>query len=329
MVVATRQGSLGSERQGCNSAFRLAEKRRRKELDSDQMQDGDLCVVTDERCVAYAAAGHPERPSRVSGVLAGLRAQRALTVRWQEPKPVGEETVLRAHTPGHVHHLLSYTADFDADTPWLPEIGGHAWRAVGGALGAMHAALRGERGFSVMRPPGHHATRGRAMGFCYLNNVAIAALEALALGVERVAVFDFDVHHGNGTEAILLSRAGTATYSVHQYPCYPGTGLEDLAPHARNYPVAPMTARQEYRRVLAGALQDLSRFQPQLVAVSAGFDAYAKDPIAQEELEVEDFYWLGGRIRELEAPSFSVLEGGYSEELPELVLAYLRGWCGQ
>ena len=167
------------------------------------------------------------------------------------------------------------------------------------------------------------------MGFCYLNNVAIAALEALATGVKRVAVYDFDVHHGNGTEAILLNQPGAAFFSVHQYPCYPGTGRQNVGDNCFNYPVAPQTSRGEYRHVLASALEHLQSFKPGLVGVSAGFDAYARDPLAQETLEAEDYFWLGQSLRQLGVPVFSLLEGGYSKDLPELVLAYLKGLEGK
>jgi acetoin utilization deacetylase AcuC-like enzyme len=176
-----------------------------------------------------------------------------------------------------------------------------------------------------MRPPGHHALRDRAMGFCYLNNIAIAVLEALATGSKRVAVFDFDVHHGNGTEAILLDRPGCAFFSIHQFPCFPGTGAVNVGTNCFNYPVAPDAPRETYRATLARALDDLNSFQPDLVAVSAGFDAYARDPLADGTLLAEDFHWLGRSLRGLGAPLFSLLEGGYSRDLPELIFAYLKG----
>src|SRR5208283_2640157 len=161
-------------------------------------------------------------------------------------------------------------------------------------------------------------------GFCYLNNIAIAALEAAATGAKRVAVFDFDVHHGNGTEAILLNRSGVAFFSIHLYPFYPGTGAANVGNNCFNYPVTPGTPRAAYRTVLERALDDLKNYRPDLVAVSAGFDAYARDPLGEGTLEVDDFHWLGRSLRALGTPMFSLLEGGYSQDLPELVLAYLE-----
>ena len=281
-------------------------------------------IITDERCIEYSKSFHPERPERISKTLKHLRSQTELPVEWAKPLMVTDETILRAHTP-ELLERLSLEGDFDADTPNYPEIATHARRSVGGALAALQCARAGEMALSLMRPPGHHATRTTPMGFCYLNSIAIAALEALATGAKRVAVFDFDVHHGNGTEDILLDVPGAAFFSIHQHPCYPGTGRGDVGDNCFNFPVAPKTPREEYRKVLSHALAGLKKFKPDLVAVSAGFDAYAGDPLAQETLEAEDFNWLGKSIRELGVPAFSVLEGGYSNDLPELILAYLTG----
>lgn len=285
-------------------------------------------IITDERCTGYARPGHPERPARVSRTLEKLRGQTELPVVWAEPLPVSDETILRAHSAQHLARLNT-PEDFDADTPFFRDIAGHARRSVGAALEALKSARAGEAVFSLMRPPGHHATRHQAMGFCYLNNVAIAVLEALATGVKKAAVYDFDVHHGNGTEAILINQPGAAFFSIHQYPCYPGTGTADVGDNCFNFPVAPRTPREEYRRVFSKAFEGLKNFKPELVAVSAGFDAYARDPLAQETLEVEDYYWLGQSIRGLGVPTFSLLEGGYSDDLPELVFAYLKGLDGK
>ncbi|HWF19651.1 MAG TPA: histone deacetylase [Verrucomicrobiae bacterium] len=284
-----------------------------------------MTVITDERCIEYLRAGHPERPARISRTLERLRNQKELPITWAAPLPVSETSILRAHTPGHLA-ALEAGEDFDADTPWFPNIGDHARRSVGGALAALASARAGQTAFSLMRPPGHHATREVSMGFCYLNSIAIAALEAAASGL-KVAVFDFDVHHGNGTEAILLDQPRTAFFSIHQFPCYPGTGRQNVGGNCFNFPVAPMTPREKYRDTLSKALEGVKKFD--LVAVSAGFDAYAQDPLAQETLEAEDYQWLGRSIRELAARNFSVLEGGYSDDLPELVLEYLKGLEGK
>jgi acetoin utilization deacetylase AcuC-like enzyme len=333
-------------------------------------------VITDERCAGYSSPGHPERPERITRTLARLHRQTALPIEWAAPGRVDDVPILRAHSAHHVARL-DQPVDFDADTPYHDNIAGYARASVAAALDALAAARGGESVFSLMRPPGHHATRDRAMGFCYLNNIAIAVLEAVAnvspspppteeragssrrswakaeerrpiisksnpltpalsplgrgegVGLKRAAVFDFDVHHGNGTEAILANRPGVAFFSIHLYPFYPGTGAANVGNNCFNYPVEPGTPREAYRAVLERALGDLKSYRPDLVAVSAGFDAYVRDPLGGGVLEVEDFHWLGRSLRALAVPMFSLLEGGYSKDLPELILAYLEGVAGK
>ena len=281
-------------------------------------------IITDERCAGYWREGHPERPARVTGTLEFLRGQNELPIVWAAPAGVDDAAILRAHSARHLARL-NEPEDFDADTPFHENIITFARASVAAALDSLKAARGGETVFSLMRPPGHHALRDHAMGFCYLNNIAIAVLEALATGSKRVAVFDFDVHHGNGTEAILLDRPGCAFFSIHQFPCFPGTGAANAGTNCFNYPVAPGTPREDWRATLARALGDLKNFQPDLIAVSAGFDAYARDPLADGTLLAEDFHWLGRELRALRIPFFSLLEGGYSKDLPELIFAYLKG----
>jgi len=285
-------------------------------------------IITDEACTGYSRPGHPEKPARISRTLEKLRAQTELSITWTQPGPIDDAAILRAHTPEHLARLGA-SEDFDADSPAYPDIADYARASAGAGLEAMRAARKGETVFSLMRPPGHHAMRNRIMGFCYLNNIAIAALEALATGIKRVAIFDFDVHHGNGTEDILLNRDGAAFYSIHQSPAYPATGLANAGNNCFNFPVPPALPRGEYRDVLSSALEQLKQFKPDLIGVSAGFDAYARDPLAQETLEAEDFYWLGQKIRALNIPTFSLLEGGYSRDLPELIFSYLKGIEGK
>jgi acetoin utilization deacetylase AcuC-like enzyme len=287
-----------------------------------------MTIITDPQCTIYESPGHPERPARVRDTVVLLQSQDELPVTWAAPQSAPEHAIHRAHVTRHIQRL-ERPEDFDADTVYHEGIAQRARASVGAALTALDCALAGKPNFSLMRPPGHHATSTQAMGFCYLNNIAIAALEAHARTGQRVAVFDFDVHHGNGTEEILLNRPGVAFYSVHQSPCYPSTGLRHAGHNCFNYPVAPMTPREEYRRVLQHALDDLTKFKPDLIGISAGFDAYAGDPIAQETLELEDFHWLGQRLRGLNLPLFNLLEGGYSNDVPELIFAYLKGIAGK
>lgn len=288
-----------------------------------------MIILTDEHCTEYSRAGHPERPQRIASTVELLRAQSDIALEWRAfSAAVPDEKILRAHTP-QLLARLEMPEDFDADTPFFDGIAAHARASVAAALDALQLAREGKNVFSLMRPPGHHATREISMGFCYLNNIAIAALEAQALGFKRIAVFDFDVHHGNGTEDILLNTPGLEFFSVHQHPAYPNTGAANRGRNCFNYPVAPGATRQIYRAALTHALDDLKHFHPDLIAVSAGFDAYARDPLANGPLLAEDFHWLGDSLRKMNVPMFSLLEGGYSKDLPELILAYLKGISGK
>ncbi len=284
-------------------------------------------VITDSRCTEYGKAGHPERPQRILGTVEKLKSQTELKIDWLEPLAVSDEQMLRAHTPEHLASLV-LRQDFDPDTPAYPGIAEHALRSVGAALHALKLCRDGEIAFSLMRPPGHHATKNHPMGFCYLNNIAIAVLEARASGFKRIAVFDFDVHHGNGTEDILLGRDGCAFFSVHQWPAYPGSGQKHRGENCFNFPVAPEMPAEVYRAACSTALDELKKFKPDLIAISAGFDSYKADLLCQQKMDVEDFHWLGKTIRDLKIPTFSLLEGGYSKALPELIFAYLKGLNG-
>ena len=284
-------------------------------------------IITDERCVAYEQGGHPESPARVIRSVDRLRHQDELPVEWVEPLPVEDATLRRAHSQSLLNRL-ELAVDFDLDTPAHAGIAQHARRSVGGALQGLRCARRGEMSFALLRPPGHHATRDQVMGFCYLNSVAISVLTAQAEGITRVAVFDFDVHHGNGTEEILVDRPDIAFFSIHQYPAYPGTGRRNRGGNCFNYPVPPGLSAAGYRDVANHAFEALVKFKPELIAVSAGFDAYARDPLCQQQLEAADFHWLGKTLAGFGVSMLSLLEGGYSPDLPDLILAYLRGLAG-
>lgn len=286
-----------------------------------------MIVFHDASCLEYSAPGHPERPARIARSVVLLK-ERHPDWEWRIPEPATEAAVLRAHSLEHMEKIRNATRDFDADTPLYPKIYEHALRSAGAALEVARAASRGERAFSLMRPPGHHATRDRAMGFCYFNNIAVAALDALDNTAKRVAIWDFDAHHGNGTEAIVAHNSRIAFASVHQFPGYPGTGTQSVA-NVTNYPLGPGTPRKHHVEVVKRALEKLLAFKPDLLLVSAGFDAYAGDPLLQMTLEHEDFSMFGEWLCQLDIPVATILEGGYSDELPELIDAFLTAWASK
>jgi acetoin utilization deacetylase AcuC-like enzyme len=283
-----------------------------------------MTIVHDPRCADYGSSMRPEQPARITRSAAHLRAAHPEWT-WRQPDgAVSDDTLLLAHAPAHLRRL-GQRRDFDADTPYFPGIDEHARRAVSAALAATDLALAGKRAFALMRPPGHHAMADQAMGFCYLNQIAIAALAARARGTVRVAIWDFDAHHGNGTEAVLHGREGFLFTSVHQFPGYPGTGTVSSG-NCRNWPVAPRTPRTRHLAALRESLDAVVAFAPGLVLVSAGFDAYAHDPITAMTLEPEDFATLGRWLRETGLPAAAILEGGYSDDLPLLIDAFLTAW---
>jgi acetoin utilization deacetylase AcuC-like enzyme len=284
-----------------------------------------VIVLHDPRCAGYSAVGHPERPARVTTSAAHLRATQP-ALEWRLSNEADERQIGRAHTANHIARVRAAAADFDADTPAYPGIFQHAARATGAACEVARLVLGGKRAFSLMRPPGHHATSDQAMGFCFFNHVAVAALDALEQGAARVAIWDFDAHHGNGTEAIVVGNPRIAFASVHQFPGYPGTGARSSG-NICNFPVPPFCPRAEHRDAVARALDVLRKFEPELLLVSAGFDACASDPITQMSLESEDFALFGQWLRESSLPAGAILEGGYSDELPELIDTFLHAWA--
>jgi acetoin utilization deacetylase AcuC-like enzyme len=283
-----------------------------------------VIIFHDSRCVEYAAPGHPERPDRIRKSVPLLKSRHP-AAEWRVPVAATDEMLLRAHTQEHLDRVKNASADFDADTAAHRDIFAHAARATGAAVEVAREAMNKNLAFSLMRPPGHHATRDRAMGFCYFSHIAVAALDALATGAERVAIWDFDAHHGNGTEAIVAHNPGIAFASIHQFPGYPGTGTRSFA-NIHNFPVPPHGPRTDHVAEVRRALDQLIAFQPDLLLVSAGFDAYAGDPITEMTLEPEDFATFGQWLRETGLPAGAILEGGYSDELPDLIDAFLRGW---
>jgi acetoin utilization deacetylase AcuC-like enzyme len=283
-----------------------------------------MTVFFDPTSLQYSSRGHPERPERIART-APLLKNHHPDWQWHQPSAAPDDQLLRAHSREHLERVSKTLEHFDVDTPFYPHIQMHARRSAGAAIEAARSALHGEFAFSLMRPPGHHATQDRAMGFCYFNNIAVAAFDVLKDGAEKLAIWDFDGHHGNGTEAIVANNERIQFASVHQHPAYPGTGTKSFA-NIANYPVAPYTSRDEIVRVSKHSLEKLIAFKPDLLLVSAGFDAYARDPLLQLTLEQEDFAQFGDWLKHIEVPVAVVLEGGYSNDLPELIDAFLTSW---
>jgi len=272
-----------------------------------------------------AGAGHPERPERIEAVLQALRAPELKgSFDWCEAQPARREALARVHPAQYLDLLEQLGARgggvLDADTV----MGGHSWEsalaAAGVALAAVERGLERGSAFGATRPPGHHALAARAMGFCLLNNVVIAARHAQRLGRARVLIVDWDVHHGNGTQGLVQDDPSVRYVSLHQYPWYPGTGAADErgVGNVFNVPRPPGLPREVYVRDLLTAVDAaLEGWRPDVLLVSAGFDSLAGDPLGGFTLAPEDMAaWTTAlRDRVAPAPVVGVLEGGYSLEL--------------
>lgn len=270
--------------------------------------------------------GHPERPERVSRTASHLRRAHPEWP-WKVPASATREAILRAHSERHLARLIA-GADFDADTPFHDGIFEHASRSAGAAIECARLAMRGERAFSLMRPPGHHATREQAMGFCYLNSIAIAAFDALASGVGRISIWDFDGHHGNGTGEICEGDTRIRYVSAHQHPAYPGTGSISRE-NIFNFPIPVASPASQQVATLRNSWSCALEFQPQLILVSAGFDGFVRDPLLSLSLSIQDYGFFGEWLSQTAIPTAAILEGGYSEDLPILIDAFLSGWDAQ
>jgi acetoin utilization deacetylase AcuC-like enzyme len=277
-------------------------------------------IFFSKKCLEYSQPGHPESPLRVSAAYEYLKEREFNFI---ESKVCNEDDILLVHS----NKLLQEVKEgdfFDADTPALKNIFYYATLAAGGAIEAALLSLKGERAFSLMRPPGHHATRNNLGGFCYFNNIAIATMKAKQI-VDKIAIVDLDCHHGNGIQDIFLGRKDTIYVSLHQSPLYPGTGLKSEK-NCFNYPLHAHTEPEIYLEILKEALDNVVRFNPDLIAVSMGFDTYKLDPIANLALEKQTYRDIGKMISDLGKPLFCVLEGGYNcQDLPECVEQFLTG----
>ena len=299
-----------------------------------------VTLFTHTDMIAHAPGeGHPEKPERLAAVLAALE-DADLELDRRDATEAAVADLERIHPAAYVARMIEASpatglAQLDADTLLSPGSVRAARLAAGAAVDAVRAMAAGQtdRAFAAVRPPGHHAEPNQAMGFCLFSNVAVAARVAQSLGMARVAVVDFDVHHGNGTQAAFEADPSLFLASIHQMPLYPGTGAasESGVGNIVNAPVAPHVARESWRATFAGGLMPaLDAFAPDLVIISAGFDAHRRDPLAHQSLEAEDFAWATRAVLEVArrhcgGKVVSSLEGGYDlEGLGQSALAHVR-----
>lgn len=288
-----------------------------------------LQLYTHPDCLLHDPGnGHAERPARLSSVLQGLDVDRYAALDRIEAPLATHEQLLRAHSADYVNHIFASAPTagsqrLDEDTVMSPGSLNAALRAAGAVVAAVDAVMTGgenQRAFCAVRPPGHHATRDQAMGFCLFNSIAVAAAHAVsAHGLKRVAIADFDVHHGNGTQAIFEADKRVLFVSSHQSPLYPGTGFESEhgVGNIVNGTLSPGDGSREFRELWDGLLLPrIDAFKPQLLLVSAGFDAHRSDPLADIRLGQEDYRWITERLVALARKHaggrlVSTLEGGY------------------
>jgi acetoin utilization deacetylase AcuC-like enzyme len=285
-------------------------------------------------------AGHPESPQRLKAILAALESSGLAAKLALREAPLAErEHLERVHDPEHVDLVFTTAPDrgyayLDPDTSMNPKSLAAALRAAGAVVSATDLVMSGEvrNAFCAVRPPGHHATPERAMGFCLFNNVAIGAMHAIAAhGLSRVAILDFDVHHGNGTEAAFHEDSRVMLCSTFQHPYYPYCGADSSNEHIINVPLAAMTDGRGFRdAVTRHWIPALEKFKPEMVFVSAGFDAHRDDPLAYLKLDDEDYRWVTEQLvevaeRHAEGRVVSTLEGGYNTDaLGRCVVEHVR-----
>lgn len=287
--------------------------------------------------------GHPEQVARLQSISRALSGPDFVALARREAPLAARADILLCHPADYLERVIAAQPEegwvsLDADTHMSPGSYQAALRAVGGNVAAVDAVLAGEaaNAFVACRPPGHHAEAATAMGFCLFGNVAIAAKHALDRhGLSRVAIVDFDVHHGNGTQDLMWNEARALFVSSHQMPLYPGTGaVHETGAHdnVMNLPLAPMTGGREMRRIYEDeAIPALLDYRPELLLISAGFDAHAADPLANLNWTTEDFAWLTDRLCDVAEECcggrvVSTLEGGYDlTALGQSVAAHVKG----
>ncbi len=280
-------------------------------------------IIYSDRCLEYRDPGHPESPERVQAAAAYLKKQ---GYEFTQPLPASQDDLLLAHSRDLVERIRSGRF-FESDTPNLPGIYDLALLSAGAAILAADTALSGHPAFSLMRPPGHHAGKNKLGGFCYCNNIAVAAARFLKAG-RRVAIIDIDVHHGNGTQDIFLNQDGVIYLSLHRGWIYPNTGYESEG-NCYNYALEESVGPDEYLELFERGLENVKAFEPDVIAVSAGFDTFAGDKLIGMGFGLGHYGKIGELIGEFRKPVFAVLEGGYHDRIGECVEALMGGVAGR
>ena len=298
-----------------------------------------LRLYTHTACLDHdTGPGHAERPERLRAVIDAVDADFPDQT-WMSASLAPRDSLLRVHDAAYVDELMARMPNgiewLDEDTAISPGSIEAALRAAGAGIDAVDWVMAepGRRAFCAVRPPGHHAERAKAMGFCLFNSIAVAAAHALANGVERVAVVDFDVHHGNGSQAIFANEPRVLFASSHEMPLYPWSGdaSETGIGNIFNAPLPGGSGSEAFRAVWSEALLPaIDAFAPQLLLISAGFDAHRDDPLASLQLDAEDYGWLTRELiriahRHAQGRIVSMLEGGYDlAGLAASALAHVR-----
>ena len=286
-------------------------------------------IVTHEACLGHEAhPSHPESPGRLTAILDALKRPAFADLVWHDAPLADKDQIARAHPRSHIDYVLSHMpvegrVSYDPDTGASPGTKEAVLRAAGAMPAAIDALMDGQadKVFCAVRPPGHHAEPDRVMGFCFFNNVVIGAHHARAVhGLKRVAIVDFDVHHGNGSQTMCWQDADLFYASTHQAPFYPGTGLaSEVGAHGNivNVPLATGSGSETFRAAYEqNIFIQLEHFDPDILLVSAGFDAHHQDPLAGIELTDDDYAWITDRLCAIaqsrcEGRLVSILEGGY------------------